>query len=76
MVGYDGKIEEFAVPDLAKPVTYQGLIGSAFNGGFLHSIARGNDPFSASEYALRIASIKGMTGNGIDSLPSQDLLEQ
>ncbi len=76
MVGYDGKIEEFAVPDLAKPVSYQGLIGSAFNGGFLHSIARGNDPFSAAEYALRIASIKGMTGNGINSLPSKDTLEQ
>lgn len=75
MVGYDGKIEEFSVPDLSKPVTYQGLIGSAFNGGFLHSIARGNDPFSAAEFALRIASIKGMNGNGVDSLPSKDTME-
>lgn len=75
MVGYDGKIEEFSVPDLEKPIKYQGLIGSSFNGGFLHSIARGNDPFAAAEFALRIASIKGMTGNGIGSLPSKDTME-
>ncbi len=70
MIGYDGKIEELAVPNTNKPITYQGLIGSAFNGGFLHSIARGNDPFSAAEFALKIASFKGMTGNGVSSLPA------
>ncbi len=75
MVGYDGKIEEFSVPDLSKPVTYTGLIGSSFNGGFLHSIARGNDPFTAAEFALRIASVKGMSGNGINALPSKELME-
>lgn len=75
MVGYDGKIEEFSAPDLSKPVKYHGLIGSAFNGGFLHSIARGNDPFSSAELALRIASMKGMTGNGVDSLPSKETME-
>ncbi|MBN1981544.1 MAG: sugar kinase [Chitinivibrionales bacterium] len=69
MVGYDGKIEEYSVPNLAKPVLYTGLIGSSFNGGFLHSIARGNDPFTAAEFAVQIASRKGMTGNGIDALP-------
>ncbi len=74
MVGYDGKIEEFSIPDLAKPVTYMGLIGSSFNGGFLHSIARGNDPFTAAEFALRISSIKGMTGNGINALPSKEMM--
>lgn len=74
MVGYDGKIEEFSVPDPEKPVTSHGLIGSAFNGGFLHSIARGNDPFYAAEFALKIASIKGMTGNGINSLPQKENL--
>ncbi len=75
MIGYDGKIEEFSVPDPAKPVDYLGLIGSAFNGGFLHSIARGNDPFTAAEFALRTASIKGMAGNGIISLPSKENME-
>jgi len=74
MVGYDGKIEEFSMPDLAKPVRHLGLIGSAFNGGFLHSIARGNDPFAAAEFALRIASMKGMTGSGIESLPSKEAI--
>ncbi len=72
MVGYDKRVEEFAVPDLAKPLRYTGLVGSAFNGGFLHSIARGNDPFVAAENALRISSWKGMTGNGISALPLRD----
>lgn len=76
MVGYDGKIEEFAVPDLSKPFSYPGLIGSVFNGSFLHSIARGNDPFTAAEFALRISSIKGMNGNGISCIPSCDTLEK
>lgn len=75
MVGYDGKIEEFSIPETSKSVTYLGLIGSAFNGAFLHSIARGNDPFTAGEFALRICSIKGMNGNGIEALPEKEILE-
>ncbi len=75
MIGYDGKIKEISVPDVSKPVIYKGLIGSVFNGAFLHSIARGNDPFSAAEFALRIASIKGMNGHGIESIPSKDTME-
>ncbi len=75
LVGYDGKIEEFTVPDLPSPVKYLGLIGSVFNGAFLHSIARGNDPFVAAKFALSISSYKGMKGNGIDSLPLEEDVE-
>ncbi len=72
LVGYDKHIEEFAVPELAKPFIYPSLAGSAFNGGFLHSIARGNDPFTAAQTAIRVASYKGMNGNGIVSLPQKE----
>lgn len=74
LVGYDGKVEEFpqqAFDDELKDVT---LIGSAFNGGFLHCIARGYDPFTAARFANSVALFKGIKGGGIDSLPtSQDL---
>lgn len=74
LVGYDGKIEEFpqqAFNDELKDVT---LIGSTFNGGFLHCIARGYDPFTAARFANSVALFKGIKGGGIDSLPtSQDL---
>jgi sugar/nucleoside kinase (ribokinase family) len=46
------------------------LVGSAFNGGFLHSIACGFDPFDAAEMANSVALYKGIKGGGIDSLPS------
>lgn len=75
MIGYDGKVEEFGVGDLPKPVIYHGLIGSVFNGAFLHSIARGSDPFTAAKFALKIASYKGMNGNGISFLPSKQDIE-
>lgn len=75
MIGYDGKVQEMPIPDNSQPVTYLGLIGSAFNGAFLHSIARGNDPFTAAEFALSVSSMKGNTGNGIKSLPLKDALE-
>ncbi len=71
MIGYDGKIEELSVPDDRGSVEYPGLIGSVFNGAFLSSIAQGNDPFTAAEFALQISSLKGQTGNGVDSIPSK-----
>ncbi|MFP4014286.1 MAG: sugar kinase [Chitinispirillaceae bacterium] len=74
MVGYDGKIKEFRLPETQEPIKNPTLIGSAFNGGFLHSIARGYDPFSAAELANSVALYKGIKGGGIGSLPtSEDL---
>ena len=75
MVGYDGKIKELSVPEISQPVQYVELIGSVFNGAFLHSIAKGNDPFSAAELAIKTASAKGMSGNGVDALPLLSVLE-
>lgn len=74
MVGYDGKIEEIAAPDFANNIKYPGLIGSAFNGGFLHSIARGNDPFTAAEFAIKVSAIKGISGHGVDFLPTYETI--
>lgn len=70
LVGYDGKIQEFTQQnsiDAPKDVT---LIGSAFNGGFLHCIAKGFDPFTAAEFANSVALYKAIKGGGIDSLPT------
>jgi len=70
LVGYDGKIQEFSqqhVDEKLKDVT---LIGSAFNGGFLHCIARGFDPFTAAEFANSVSLYKGIKGGGISSLPT------
>ena len=71
MIGYDGKIEELSVPEDQGSVPYPGLIGSVFNGAFLSSMAGGNDPFTAAQYALKISSLKGRTGNGIISIPEK-----
>ncbi len=74
LVGYQGKIEEFPIPAGKGPVADLTLIGSAFNGGFLHSIARGFDPFTAAQFANNVALFKGIKGGMIDSLPTkQDL---
>ncbi len=75
MVGYDGKIEEIPLPRHADDVEHPALIGSAFNGGFLHCIARGHDPFTAAQLAQSVAVYKGICGNGIESLPTADDLE-
>jgi 2-dehydro-3-deoxygluconokinase len=72
MIGYDGKIEEFPLPTQELKVTHPALIGSAFNGGFLHCIARGHDPFYAAEFANKVAMFKGQQGIGICSLPTRD----
>ena len=75
LVGYDGKIEEFSQEKVSDPVKDVTLIGSAFNGGFLHCIARGYDPFTAAQFANSVALYKGLKGGGIDSLPSSDDLK-
>lgn len=77
MVGYDGKIEEFTQLEQHEQIRDLTLIGSAFNGGFLHCIARGHDPFSAARFANSVALYKGIKGGGIESLPtSSDLKTQ
>jgi 2-dehydro-3-deoxygluconokinase len=73
MVGCEEGLRQFPLPeeDAAKfknPI----LVGSAFNGGFLHCIARGYDPFKAAEMANSVALYKGIKGGGIDSLPTTD----
>ncbi|MFP4163796.1 MAG: sugar kinase [Chitinispirillaceae bacterium] len=75
MVGYGGKVKEFQLPELQEPIKNPTLIGSAFNGGFLHSIARGYDPFSAAQLANSVALYKGIKGGGIESLPTSDDLK-
>ncbi|MBD3393379.1 MAG: hypothetical protein GF418_14730 [Chitinivibrionales bacterium] len=72
MIGYDGKVEEFPQADGGDSATHVALIGSAFNGGFLHAIARGLDPFAAAETANRVALLKGTNGDGVAALPSQE----
>lgn len=76
MVGYAGKIEEISVPATPNPVQYKGLIGSVFNGAFLQRVAMGYDPFVAAEFAVKVTSMKGMVGNGIASIPGNDLYNQ
>jgi 2-dehydro-3-deoxygluconokinase len=72
MVGYDGKIEEISPPVCDGAPFNVTLIGSAFNGGFLHNIARGNDPFTAARFANSVARFKGMKNGAMDSLPTKD----
>jgi 2-dehydro-3-deoxygluconokinase len=72
LVGYDGKVEEFTMPQSSGQLQDVTLIGSAFNGGFLHCIGRGQDPFSAAEFANQVALCKGMRGGGIENLPSKE----
>ncbi len=75
MIGYDGKVEEFTPPHVPESVNHVALIGSAFNGAFLHSIARGHDPFTAAQLANSVALFKGLSGDGISSLPTEQDLE-
>jgi len=72
VVGYDKKIREFPLPDVTEAFRAPILVGSAFNGGFLHGIARGCDPFTAAELANSVALYKGLKGAGIGSLPTAE----
>jgi 2-dehydro-3-deoxygluconokinase len=76
MVGYNGKIEELPQQQVGSGISSCTCIGSAFNGGFLHSVAHGHDPFAAATFANSVALFKGIKGNGISSLPSQEDLEK
>jgi len=70
VTGYDGKIEEIPQEKSTEPISSVTLIGSAFVGGFLHLIARGRDPFTASRFANAVAFFKGIKGGGIPALPT------
>jgi 2-dehydro-3-deoxygluconokinase len=71
LVGYNGKVEEIPLPEGRGNVTDVTLIGSAFNGGFLHSIACGFDPFTAARFANSVALYKGIKGGTVASLPAK-----
>jgi 2-dehydro-3-deoxygluconokinase len=75
MVGHEGKIREFPVPDVTETFRSPTLVGSAFNGGYLHSIAAGYDAFESAELANSAALYKGIKGSGIDSLPTSNDLK-
>lgn len=73
VVGHDNDIKFYSHPeetlkDFKTPI----LVGSAFNGGFLHAIACGEDPFTAAQLANSVALYKGIKGGGIDSLPTAE----
>lgn len=72
LIGYQGKIEEFPMAAGKENVVDVTLIGSAFNGGFLHSIARGFDPFTAAQFANNVALFKGIKGGTVSSLPTKE----
>jgi 2-dehydro-3-deoxygluconokinase len=72
MVGYDGKIEEFPLQQNGNGSNNLTLIGSAFNGGFLHSISRGHDPFTAALFANSVACLKSERVGGMGSLPTKE----
>ena len=73
MVGYDGKIKEFPVAHDAE-VRDLTLAGSVFNGGFLHCIARGYDPFTAAQFANDVTAFKIANGGGLSALPTKENL--
>ena len=75
VVGYDGKVEEFPQERTPDPLRSVTLIGSAFTGGFLHSIARGHDPFTSARFANSCALFKGTHGGGINALPTSNDLK-
>ncbi len=75
MVGHDKSVKTFPQPlenDGTGSFKTPALVGSAFNGAFLNSIANGYDPFAAAELANSVALFKGIKGWGIDSLPTVD----
>jgi len=73
VVGYDGRVEEVRTAEPAD-VCDCTLIGSVFNGAFLHAVARGRDPFAAAEFANKVAVVKGRRGGGITGVPRQSEL--
>ena len=59
-------------PTGGAPIRDLTLIGSAFNGAFLHCVARGMNPFDAAEFANSVALFKAQKGGGVSSLPTAD----
>jgi 2-dehydro-3-deoxygluconokinase len=70
VVGYDGNVETISLPAPADIRDFT-LIGSVFNGAFMHAIARGRDPFAAARFANQVAACKGRRGGGTSSLPRE-----
>jgi len=75
MVGYDGHIEVFPSTLQAQDVVSPVLLGSVFNGAFLHGIAKGYDPFTAARFAISCTDAKGGSGFGIESIPQSMSIE-
>lgn len=71
MVGYNKKVKMIPQHEVDMPFTPT-LVGSAFNGAFLHAIASGYDPFVAAKLANSVALYKGIKGGGICSLPTAE----
>jgi 2-dehydro-3-deoxygluconokinase len=71
MIGYNKEVRRIEHPDIpGVVVTAPVLVGSAFNGAFLHCYAHGYDAFTAAELANSAALYKGIKGGGIESLPT------
>jgi sugar/nucleoside kinase (ribokinase family) len=71
MVGYDGKVEEIMAEPVQEPAYFAG-VGSAFCGGFLHSVASGLDPFKSARIATCVAAKKLAQPGGSAGLPSPE----
>jgi len=72
MVGYDKKVKEYPLPQFDGVPHNLTLIGSAFNGAFLHAMARGFEPFEAAQFANNVALFKSLKKGGMSSLPTKD----
>jgi len=70
VVGYNGEINTIPVKE-AEVIDSTGA-GDAFNGGFLHGIACGYNPFESAKLAIIVASeqIKGL--GAVKSIPYRD----
>jgi 2-dehydro-3-deoxygluconokinase len=72
VVGYDGKVQEFIPKNGTAPLKDMSLIGAAFDGAFLHCVARGMNAFDAAEFANSAAQFKGQKGGGVSGLPTKE----
>ncbi|OGI04257.1 MAG: hypothetical protein A2Y25_09290 [Candidatus Melainabacteria bacterium GWF2_37_15] len=69
-IGHNGEIN-IIPPRQVSPVDSTGA-GDAFNGGFLHGIARGLTPFEAGKLASIVASEQTRGWGAIQSIPNKD----
>jgi len=70
VVGHNGEINY--VPHRDVEVVDSTGAGDAYNGGFLHGIARGFTPFEAAKLATIVASEQAKTWGAIKSIPYKD----